>query len=183
VYEAFTLTLGSKLSRNQIHTELLGQHAQCNLYGVNLLGADQIGDTTITVDHIAPECRSEQFYRSVLGGSSRGIYQGKVFVDKLAQKTDGYQLSNALILNEGAEMNSKPELEIYADDVKCSHGSTSGMLDDEQLFYLRSRGVPADQARSLLIKAFVMEVVERLSDSSIRSLLNEQIDTWLSKLR
>lgn len=182
-YEAFTLTLGSALSRNQVHTELLGRNAKCKLYGVNLLNKHQIADTTITIDHIAPECQSDQFYRSVLDDASRGIYQGKVYVDKNAQKTDGYQLSNAILLNEGAEMNAKPELEIYADDVKCSHGATSGMIDDEQLFYLRSRGIPEEDAKSLLIKAFVSSVVEKISDENIQAQLSEQIDLWLRTLK
>jgi len=178
-YEAFTLTAGAALSRNQIHAELRGANATCNLYGVNLLTGGQHGDTTAEIEHEAPHCRSNQFIRSVIGGHAHGVFQGKVHVHQAAQKTDAYQLSNALLLSEGAEMDTKPELEIYADDVKCSHGATTGKLEDEPLFYLRSRGLPEAEARALLITAFAGEVVEKLGDDSVKAVALQRIEDWL----
>jgi len=123
--------IGGKLSRHEMHAEIQGENSECTFNGVNLLGADQHGDTTILIEHQAPHCASNQLYRTVLDDNARGVFQGKVHVHQIAQKTDGYQLSNALLLSEKAEMDTKPELEIYADDVLCSHGATTGQLDEE----------------------------------------------------
>lgn len=180
-YEAFTLTAGAALSRNQFHAALQGANASCNLYGVNLLKGGQHGDTTAEIEHLAPYCRSNQFVRSVLAGQAHGVFQGKVHVHRPAQKTDAYQLSNALLLSEGAEMDTKPELEIYADDVKCSHGATTGKLDEEPLFYLRTRGLPEAEARALLIGAFVGEVVDKLVDNSVKDGVEQRVARWLEE--
>lgn len=178
-YEAFTCTLGAGMSRNQIHAELQGVNGTCNLYGINLLEGKQLGDTTITIEHKAPHCNSNQFYRTVLKDRAHGVFQGKVHVHQPAQKTDGYQLSNALILSEGAEMSTKPELEIYADDVKCSHGATTGQLDENALFYLRSRGLDKEEAQALLVEAFVAAVVDRLADKSVNDSITQRVQSWL----
>lgn len=178
-YEGFTLTRGAVLSRGQVQLELTEPNASCHLYGINLLRGKQLGDTTITVEHQAPNCQSNQLYRSVLDNQAHGVFQGKVHVHQVAQKTDGYQLSNALILSEGAEMDTKPELEIYADDVKCSHGATTGQLDDQALFYLRSRGLGMAEARTLLIQAFVGEIVDKLQDKSVEGTVTEAVASWL----
>ena len=116
---------------------------------------EQHGDFTTVVAHKAPNCPSRQTVKSVLSGLARGVFQGRIEVDRIAQKTDGYQMSQALLLSPHAEMDIKPELRIYADDVKCSHGATIGALDENQVFYLRSRGIPEAEARSLLIRAFL----------------------------
>lgn len=179
VYEAFTLTSGAAMSRNQIQADLCDENSACNVYGLNLLSGSQIGDTTITIDHKAPHCASDQFYRTVLDDQVRGVFQGKVHVHQIAQKTDGYQLSNALLLSDTAEMDTKPELEIYADDVKCSHGATTGQLDDEPLFYLRSRGLTEKAAKALLIEAFLAEVIERVTDESFAVQASEITTKWL----
>lgn len=181
-YEAFTLTAGADLSRNQIHAELMAPNSQCNLYGLNLLNGQQHGDTTLTVEHHAPHCQSNQYYKTLLDGQARGVFQGKIHVDQAAQKTDGYQLSNNLLLSQAAEMNVKPELEIYADDVKCSHGSTTGQLDETPLFYLRSRGLNENQARQLLMEAFIGEVVEKITDEGFREIVSERASVWLARL-
>jgi Fe-S cluster assembly protein SufD len=178
-YEAFVLTTGAALSRNQSHAEILGSDAVCSFYGVNMLKNAQLGDTTITIEHAAPNCNSNQAYKTVLDDQARGVFQGKVHVHQIAQKTDGYQLSNALLLSEGAEMDTKPELEIYADDVKCSHGATTGKLDDEPLFYMRARGIPEEQARNLLIQSYVGEVVDYLEEGDFKSLIQDKIAGWL----
>ena len=182
-YETFIMTTGAGLSRNQIHVKLMGRGARCFINGINLLKGTQIGDTTITVEHCAPECVSKQNFRSVLDGRATGVFQGKVHVHQIAQQTDGYQLSNSLLLSGQATMNTKPELEIYADDVKCSHGATSGKLDEEALFYLRSRGVGQDDARGLLIAAFLSEVVDGISDPQMREQVDHIAQRWLDALK
>lgn len=180
-YEAFTLTSGSGLSRNQVHADLLGKECACHLNGVNLLDQSEQGDTTITIEHQAPECESKQNYRSVVTDKASCTFQGKVHVHQIAQKTDGYQLSNALLLSQQATMNTKPELEIYADDVKCSHGATAGRLDDDALFYLRSRGIPEAKARALLIRAFVSEAIEEVSCDEVREQAELIVSRWLAE--
>ncbi len=178
---SFSLNLGGKLTRHDIHAVINGSGGQCALNGVNLLAGSQHGDTTILMEHIAPHCQSNQFYRTILDDGARGVFQGKILVQKQAQKTDGYQLSNTLMLSEKAEMDTKPELEIYADDVKCSHGSTTGQLDAEPLFYLRSRGLSEHQARKLLVQAFVDETVDKVADEQICTEIKEKAEAWLDQ--
>lgn len=181
MYNGFALNIGGKMMRHEMHALLNGPNIECSFNGINLLKGDQHGDTTILMEHKAPHCRSNQFYRTVLNDSARCVFQGKVHVHKPAQKTDGYQLSNAILLSNKAEMDTKPELEIYADDVKCSHGATTGQLDEEPIFYLRSRGLTDAQARLLLMDAFVDEVVDKIEDENLRSLVKTQAETWLHK--
>lgn len=181
-YNGFALNMGGKLSRLQAHAKIKGPNARCSFDGINLFKKDQHGDTTILIEHEAPHCSSNQFYRTVLADKSRGVFQGKVHVHQVAQKTDGYQLSNALLLSDQAEMDTKPELEIYADDVKCSHGATTGQLDDEPLFYLRSRGIDLKTARLLLVQAFVDEVADKLPDESVQSQVKERTGQWLQSV-
>lgn len=179
VYDGFTLNKGGKLTRHEIHAVINGPNAELSLNGINLLGGRQHGDTTILIEHKAPHCQSNQFYRSILDDEARGVFQGKVHVHQAAQKTDGYQLSNAILLSENAEMDTKPELEIYADDVKCSHGATTGQLDEEPVFYLRSRGLNEKEARRLLVQAFVDEVVDKVADEDIQAAVREKTNQWL----
>ena len=182
VYDGFTLNIGSAMSRHEIHAILNGTNGECSFNGINLLNKKQHGDTTIVIEHAAPNCRSNQFYRSILDDESRGVFQGKVHVHRIAQKTDGYQLSNALLLSPKAEMDTKPELEIYADDVKCSHGATTGQLDDEPLFYLRSRGLNESQARMLLVQAFVDEVADKIVDENFKTQVQKDAHAWLQSV-
>lgn len=179
VYNGFSLNTGSALSRHEIHATLTGENAEISFNGINALKGNQHGDTTIVIEHAAPHCRSNQFYRTILDDKARGVFQGKVHVHQIAQKTDGYQLSNAILLSPKAEMDTKPELEIYADDVKCSHGATTGQLDDEPLFYLRSRGLTLAQARMLMLQSFVGEVVDTIADENIRTNIEEAVNSWL----
>lgn len=178
-YNGFNLTHGRGLSRNQIHAELTGEGGDCTINGINLLSGKQHADTTITIEHQAPHCTSNQFYRSVLADEAHGVFQGKVHVHKIAQKTDGYQLANTLLLSELAQMDTKPELEIYADDVKCSHGSTTGQLDEDPLFYMQARGIPEAQARQMLIQAFLAEVIEKVPNEMQAELCRSIITEWL----
>ena len=180
-YEAFTLTTGAGLSRNQIHADLKGEAVTCRLNGVNMLDGAEHADTTITVEHQAPHCNSYQNYRSVVKDQSTGVFQGKVHVHQVAQKTDGYQMAKSLLLSPQATVNTKPELEIYADDVKCSHGATTGRLDSDALFYLRARGIPEAQARNLLIEAFVAEVLEGISDDEVQEQATHIVSRWLDQ--
>lgn len=181
-YNSLSLNTGAKLMRHEITAHINGTGTESHFNGLNLLSADQHGDTTILVEHKAPNSFSKQFYRSLLNDRAHGVFQGKVYVHKEAQKTDAYQLSNAILLSEHAEMDTKPELEIYADDVKCSHGSTCGQLDEEPLFYLRQRGINEAQARMLLLQAFIGEIIDTLDDSSVKEELEQKAEKWLSSI-
>lgn len=180
-YEAFTLTDGAGLSRNQVHVDMNGAQSTCSLNGINILNGTQLADTTITVDHCAPYCNSFQNYRNVVDDKSTSVFQGKVHVHQIAQKTDGYQMAKSLLLSPESTVNTKPELEIYADDVKCSHGATTGQMDKEALFYLQSRGIPMAQAKALLIEAFISEVTEEISNEAVQEKANEIVSRWLAK--
>lgn len=179
VYDNFVLSTGAALSRNEVHVELAGEGAACHLNGAYLMDGSQHADTTTVVDHLAPACTSRQNYRGVLDGKSRGVFQGQVKVARGAQKTDGEQMSRTILLSREAEMDTKPELEIYADDVKCAHGATVGELEDEQLFYLRTRGLSLDAARSLLIEGFMSEQLGFVADPGTRGLMADAVKGWL----
>ncbi|GLR65880.1 Fe-S cluster assembly protein SufD [Acidocella aquatica] len=180
-YESFTAVMGAKLSRAEFHVELTGAKAHTHLNAAQLLGGSQHGDFTSVVRHKAPDCSSRQTVKSVLCDSARGVFQGRIEVERVAQKTDGYQMSQALLLSPTAEMDIKPELQIYADDVKCSHGATIGALDEEQVFYLRSRGIPEDTARSMLIRAFLTEALEPVTHEGAHALFEAAIETWWAR--
>ncbi len=180
-YETFTITTGAGLSRNQLHGELLEENGQCSFSGLNMIGGKQHADTTLLIEHKAPHCQSNQLYKNILKDESRCVFQGKIFVDQIAQKTDGYQLSNNLLLSPLAEMNIKPELEIYADDVKCSHGSTTGALDETPMFYLRSRGLSESEARKLLLEAFIGQALEKITHEAAQKDITERAIAWLSQ--
>jgi Fe-S cluster assembly protein SufD len=177
-YDNFTLNAGAKLARNEIHVALNGPKAEAHMNGVQLIGDGQHADTTTSLDHAAPNCASRQTYKTVLAGRSRGVFQGKIHVHQVAQKTDGYQMNQALLLSPEAEIDSKPQLEIYADDVKCSHGATVGELDADHLFFLRSRGIPEAQAKAILVEAFLTEAVEAVADEAIRTALARGVAGW-----
>jgi Fe-S cluster assembly protein SufD len=177
-YESFSLVIGAKLSRAEFHATLMGPEASTHLNAAQLLGGHQHGDFTSIVAHDAPNCGSRQTVKSVLDDNARGVFQGRIEVARAAQKTDGYQMNQALLLSPGAEMDIKPELEIFADDVKCSHGATIGALDPEQIFYLRSRGIPEDQARAMLIRAFLTEALEPVTHAAAREMFETAIEKW-----
>lgn len=164
-YNAYSLLNYGDFVRDQIHARLEGSNIRCQVSGAKLLKDRQHADSCILIEHMAPGCFSNQNYRNVLDGQSRGVFQGKVFVDQVAQQTDGYQLCNSMLLSDRAEMDTKPELEIYADDVKCSHGATTAQADAEPLFYLMARGIPEHQARMILLESFVKESLEAFEDN------------------
>ena len=177
-YDTFVLTLGAKLSRTEIHARLAGPNAAVHLNGAQLLGGSQHGDITTVVAHDAPSCASRQTVKNVLSGRSRGVFQGRIEVARAAQKTDGYQMNQALLLSPDAEIDCKPQLEIYADDVKCSHGATVGELDADQLFYLRSRGIPNEEARAILVRSFLAAAMDGITNEPARALLDGAIEAW-----
>ena len=180
-YDNFTLNAGGRIARNEIHAALNGAQGACHMNGAQLGVDGQVVDTTTVLHHAAPDCASRQTYKTVLKGRSRGVFQGKIYVAQVAQRTDGYQMNQALLLSEDAEMDSKPQLEIYADDVKCSHGATVGALDAEQLFYLRARGIPADEARAMLVEAFLTEAVDGVANEDCRAALDEAVRGWWAR--
>jgi len=177
-YDSFTLAIGGRLARAEIHTELAGPGATAHLNAAQLLTGVQHADLTSVVRHAAPHGTSRQTVKHVLAGRSRGVFQGRIEVARHAQKTDGYQMNQALLLSPDAEINCKPELEIFADDVKCSHGATVGELDPEQLFYLRSRGIPAEMARAMLVRAFLTEAIDTVTHEGARGVLERAVRAW-----
>lgn len=176
----FTLTTGGKVTRQQGFVTFTGEHAKAGLSGAFLLAGRQHADTRLVIDHAVARCTSRELFKCVMDERARGVFQGKVIVRPHAQKTDGKQSSHGLLLAEGAEFDAKPELEIYADDVVCGHGATSGELSDEHLFYLRSRGIPHDHARAMLIAAFVAEAFDEVADENVRTRLGELAEGWLA---
>ncbi len=177
-YDSFALTLGARLARMEVHASLNGPQASAHLNAAQLLGGNQHADFTTVVQHAAPNTASRQTVKNVLSGKSRGVFQGKIEVLRIAQKTDGYQMNQALLLSPDAEMDCKPQLEIYADDVKCSHGATIGELDGDQLFYLRTRGIPEPEARAMLVRAFLTEALDPIAHEDGRAAMEAAIATW-----
>ncbi len=177
-YDAFTLTLGARTSRAEFHARLRGPGGTVHLNAAQLLGGHQVADVTTVVMHDAPLCASRQTVKNVLTGHARGVFQGRIEVDRVAQKTDGYQMSQALLLSPDAEIDCKPELQIYADDVKCSHGATIGELNVDQLFYLRARGIPEPEARSMLVRAFLDDALQAVTHEAGRALLEQAVEGW-----
>ena len=182
-YDSFSLALGARLARHEVHATMSGRGGEVQVNGAQLLDGQQHADLTSVIMHKAPACNSRQTVKNVLSGRSRGVFQGKIVVDRIAQKTDGYQMNQALLLSDEAEIDTKPELEIYADDVKCSHGATAGALDEDQLFYLRSRGVPVAEARAILVRAFLADALGLIDDEVSRAVLERAVDaSWAGKI-
>ena len=175
VSETFILSVGSDFLKNEINCNLKGNYSSAFINGIFSLVNNQQHEIRTTVNHLTENTKSYQLIKSVLGKGSKAIYQGKIFVDSKAQKTDGYQLSKAILLDETSEFNAKPELEIYADDVKCSHGSASGSLDENAIFYLMSRGLNYQQSKELLINGFILDVIEKITDPEIKNLIKNLI--------
>ncbi|KIC48768.1 SufD family Fe-S cluster assembly protein [Tateyamaria sp. ANG-S1] len=183
VFKTFTLTVNGRLTRNECVVELTGDDAVAHVAGACVGDGDFHHDDTVFVTHDALRCESRQVFKKVLRNGAVGVFQGKILVKEGAQKTDGYQISQSLLLDDDSQFLAKPELEIYADDVACSHGSTSGAIDEEALFYLRSRGVPADIATDLLTLAFLAEAVEEIEDEDLRTALVDRLQGWLERHR
>jgi Fe-S cluster assembly protein SufD len=175
ISENFIFSTGSKFIKNEINCNLNDEYSSAFINGIINLTNSQHHEIKTNINHLAENTKSYQLIKSVLNDSAKGIYQGKIYVDSKAQKTNGYQLSKALLLNESTEFDGKPELEIYADDVKCSHGATSGNLDEDAIFYLMSRGLSKQQSKELLINGFLLDAVEKITDSEIKDLIKDMI--------
>jgi Fe-S cluster assembly protein SufD len=182
-FKSFTLSVNGALTRNEAVIELTGDNAVAHVAGAAVGDGDFHHDDTVFVTHDAVACESRQVFKKVLRNGATGVFQGKILVKADAQKTDGYQISQSLLLDEDAQFLAKPELEIYADDVACSHGSTSGAIDEDALFYLRSRGVPQAQAQDLLVLAFLAEAIDEIEDPSIAADILSRLDGWLKRHR
>ncbi|OWJ67722.1 Fe-S cluster assembly protein SufD [Inquilinus limosus] len=179
-YDSFTLSLGADLARTEVVATFTGRGGNGHVTGAYLADGSRHIDTTTLIDHAVPDCRSREVFKGVLDGKGRGVFQGKIIVRRDAQRTDGYQLNRALMLSRTAEIDSKPELEIYADDVKCSHGATVGEIDSEALFYLRARGIDERTARALLVEAFLREALEEVADEAVREEFEAAVGLWLA---
>ncbi len=175
----FNATLGGELTRNEVNVVLDGEGAECHLDGLYLISGTQHVDNHTRLEHAKPHCDSREIYKGILDEKATGVFHGRIVVRPGAQKTDSKQTNNNLLLSDGALINTKPQLEIYADDVKCTHGATIGQLDPDALFYLRSRGIDRTTARSLLIYAFASQVVNRLKVDLVRTELDDYLFSWL----
>ncbi len=174
-YQSFILSSGLKFNKIEINMNLEKENSTCYILSGLSLGKDEHQEIKTQINHLAPNCKSYQKIKNVLENDSIGVYQGKIFVKDIAQKTDAYQLSKALILDDQAEFNAKPELEIYADDVKCSHGSTSGSIDEEAIHYLMTRGIKLPIAKKLLINGFLNEIFENIQEEKLKTFLEKSI--------
>ncbi len=181
LFKSFTLTANGLLTRNEVVLDLAGEGAKAHVAGAAVGDGQFHHDDTVFVTHAAPRCESRQVFKKVLKNGAVGVFQGKILVKQIAQKTDGYQISQSLLLDEDSQFLAKPELEIYADDVKCSHGSTSGAIDETALFYLRSRGVPKRDAQSLLVLAFLAEAISEIADEAIAEDIRIRLEGWLAR--
>lgn len=175
-----SIALGGSIVRNNATVILGGEGIECTLNGLSLGTGSQLIDNHTTIDHAKPHCESHELYKAILDGSSRGVFNGKIFVRQDAQKTDAKQTNKTLLLSDDATMDTKPQLEIFADDVKCTHGATIGQLDAEQIFYLRSRGIGESQARDILTFAFASDVVGRVHHATLRERLETLVHERLS---
>ena len=179
--KSFTLTTNGRLTRNEAVLELAGPDARAHIAGAAVGDGDFHHDDTVFVTHAAERCESRQVFKKVLKNGATGVFQGKILVKSGAQKTDGYQISQALLLDDDSQFLAKPELEIYADDVKCSHGSTTGAIDETALFYLQSRGVPRASAQALMVLAFLAEAIDEVEDEAIADDIRGRLEGWLAR--
>jgi len=183
LFKSFTLTANGVLTRNECIIELTGDDAMAHVAGAAVGDGEFHHDDTVFVTHDAVNCESRQVFKKVLKNGATGVFQGKILVKPDAQKTDGYQISQSLLLDGDSQFLAKPELEIYADDVACSHGSTSGAIDEEALFYLRSRGMPKGEAQDLLVLAFLAEALEEIENADLAEMIRGRLSAWLSRHR
>ena len=175
-YEDYIFSSGLKFNRIEEEIDINGEEAKCNIQAALFLNLDSHQEIKTRLNHLKPNCVSYQKIKNVLSKNCKGAYQGKIFVKDIAQKTDAYQLSKALLLSNSSEFNAKPELEIYADDVKCSHGSTSGSMNEDSIFYLMTRGISRKKAIELLTKAFLFEVTDSITNINIKNFLEKNLD-------
>jgi len=182
LYNNYTYTLpGADLVRNTLHLDLNGTNTESHLYGLYLTGANQLVDNHTSVHHLFPNCMSNELYKGVLMDNSRAVFNGKIYVHQDAQKTNAFQQNNNMLLSNKAVIDSKPQLEIFADDVKCSHGSTVGSFNNEALFYLKARGIGEIAARNLLVNAFAFDVTNKIQIPAVREYVEKLITKKMSE--
>lgn len=181
-YSNYTFTFGGKITRNDLSSSLQGENIESHFYGLSLGKGEEHIDNHTFVDHAKPNCMSNELYKGILDDKSHGVFAGKILVDKDAQKTNAYQSNKTVLLSKEAKIDTKPQLEIFADDVKCSHGATVGQLDSTALFYIKTRGIGEDTAKSMLIRAFAADVIENVKIDELRDLLNHKIFEHLQKV-
>ena len=175
-YSSFIFPSGSKFNKLDLEFNLEGKDSECTLQSASFLKKNDHQEIKTRINHLAPSCKSYQKVKNVLTSDAQGIYQGKIYVKNIAQKTNAYQLSKALLLSDNSEFNSKPELEIYADDVKCSHGATSGSVDEDSIYYLMSRGLSRKESVRLLINCFLNEVIDMIKSNSIKKFVKSKLE-------
>jgi Fe-S cluster assembly protein SufD len=178
-FRSLNVVTGAEVSRHQVFLTFAGQNSTVSINGANMLKGRQHADTTLLVDHATPHCDSRELFKTVVDDDATGVFQGKIIVRPDAQKVDGRMMSGCLLLSDGGTMYNKPELEIFADDVQCAHGATCGQLDENLLFYLKSRGLPQAEAERLLVQAFVGEAVETVGIETLHDILVEIVEDWL----
>jgi Fe-S cluster assembly protein SufD len=181
-FRSHAVTLGGRIARNDLVSTLAGEGAECTLDGLYVVGGDSLVDTHTTIDHAMPHCPSHELYKGILADKARAVFNGKIVVRQDAQKTNAKQTNKALLLSDQAQINTKPQLEIFADDVKCTHGAAIGQLDEDALFYMRARGIGEADARNLMIHAFAGEVLDGVREDVVREqamrLLEEKLSLW-----
>ncbi len=182
VFNHFSFSFGSKITRNDLNAKLNGENIESHLYGLYLGKDDQHIDNHTFIDHAKPNCMSNELYKGIMDDKSRGVFSGKILVNQIAQKTNAFQSNKSVLLSPDASVDTKPQLEIYADDVKCSHGATVGKLDEQAYFYIRSRGVSSEAARSMLIRAFVDDVVSEIKIDPLKEKINHTIFEHLNRV-
>jgi Fe-S cluster assembly protein SufD len=178
----YNISFGGAIVRNDINSLIDGQNTETHLYGIYLAHGKQHMDNHTFIDHAKPNCISNELYKGILEHNSHGVFNGKIIVRRDAQKTNAYQQNKTILLSKSAKIDTKPQLEIFADDVKCSHGATVGQLDDISEFYIRSRGVPQELAKSMLIRAFANDVIEKIKIEQLRAQINHMIFQHLSRI-
>jgi len=180
-FKSFSLSMNGRLMRNEVMVWLAGAGGIAHVAGAAMGDGTFHHDDTVFISHIAPGCESRQVFKKVLRDGAVGVFQGKILVDRLAQLTDGYQISQSLLMDERCQFLAKPELEIYADDVKCSHGSTSGEISEDHLFYLRARGIPEEEAKRLLILSFLAQALDEIESEDIANDMRVRLRRWLER--
>jgi Fe-S cluster assembly protein SufD len=182
-FSTMNVSMGGALVRNDVHTILDGEGIDARVDGLYLAGGRQHVDNHTFIRHAKPHCHSFELYKGILDGHSRGVFNGRIYVDPIAQKTDAKQENNCMLLSDDARINSNPQLEIFADDVKCTHGAAIGKHDEDAIFYMRSRGIPATDARDLMVYAFASEVLERIGETALKVRLEDDLFAWLERSR
>jgi Fe-S cluster assembly protein SufD len=182
-FSTMNVSMGGALVRNDVHTILDGEGIDARVDGLYLAGGRQHVDNHTYIRHAKPDCHSFELYKGILDDKARGVFNGRIFVDPVAQKTDAKQENNCMLLSDEARINSNPQLEIFADDVKCTHGAAIGKTDDTAIFYLRSRGIPFQEARDLMVYAFASEVIERVDIEPLKIRLENELFEWLEQSR